>query len=773
MSIDLAQYRDYLEHLAPEVHPILEGTFHEAARVMTPTGLQHYLEGAKGLSGLGRGTDLVATYLQEMPAVAREVGEEAVREAIVAALKLASMTSGEVIGLFFASLPTAARRLGDLQLFRGYLTFLHQLAARAPRALRPLFGILDELLSKLTLGGLRRWAFFGADAYRSDFRNQAAYFSLQTPDSQAMLQKERRGLLFVDHQRKLAAYLRALWGRDFWLRPAAAERSEFRPYIEGFILHLPDAVDDIAGLKGLEFYRAIAAHLAAHLAYTRAPISAQELNPAQMALIGLIEDARVEYNAVRELPGLKPLWRTLHAAPREGRPEHETVASLEALALALLDASHPTGDAALDALARKFHDGIEAARLDNAFSWHLGLELYNLLVARRALPSLRVLESLRIPYRDDNRYVWEFEEFSWQRGVDLLRGEKQVRRRVSLMEFINEVEVETAGDDAQEIWTLDGVLLDDDGVSFNEKYGKEPVSDPFHYHEWDYQVQLHRPDWATVFERRQAKGDPAIVDDIIRTHRPVASRLRQIVDRLRPQGVVRQRKLEDGDEIDLNAAVDALVDMRAGLDYDPRITMRYLLNRRDLAVLILLDLSESTNEPVKGTDNTVIGLTREAAALMATAVSNIGDPFALHGFSSDGRHDVRYYRLKDFEARWDDEAKARLAGLKGGYSTRMGAALRHAGSHLLRQPQRRKLLLLVTDGEPADIDERDPQYLRHDAKKAVEELATRGVHTFCLTLDPNADRYVSRIFGPNGFTVVDKVGRLPERLPMLFAELTG
>jgi nitric oxide reductase activation protein len=253
----------------------------------------------------------------------------------------------------------------------------------------------------------------------------------------------------------------------------------------------------------------------------------------------------------------------------------------------------------------------------------------------------------------------------------------------------------------------------------------------------------------------------------------VASRLRQIVDRLRPQGVVRERKLEDGDELDLNAAVDAMVSLRTGMDYDPRVTMRYVLKRRDLAVLILLDLSESTNDPVRGTDSTVIGLTRDAAALLATAVGQIGDPYAIHGFNSDGRHDVKYYRVKDFGARFDDEAKARLAGLAGGYSTRMGAALRHAASHLMQQPQRRKLLLLVTDGEPADVDERDPQVLRYDAKKAVEELRTRGVSTFCLTLDPQADRYVERIFGPNGFTVVDRVERLPERLPQLFVELTG
>ncbi len=773
MSIDLEHYREYFDLVSPEVRPVLEGTFHEAARVMTAAGLQHYLEGAKGLTNLGRGNDLVLTYLQEMPPVARELGEEAISESIVAAMKLASMTSGEVLGLFFATLPTAARRLGDIGLFRGYLLFLHQLAARAPRGLRPMLGVLDELLSKLTLGGLRRWAFFGADAHRTDVRTQLAYFALQTADSRAMLQKERKGVLFIDHQRKLSATLRALWGRDFWLRPAAADRSEFKPYIDGFVLHLPDAVDDAEGVRGLDMFRATAAHMAAHVAYTTAPISAQELNPAQCSLIGLIEDARVEYCAVRELPGLKTLWRNLLARPKPAAVEHEAVGWLERLALHLLDAATPTGDAELDALAARFHANVEANRAENAFSWHLGMALYHLLAGRRALPSLRLLDSLRIPYRDDNRFVWQFEEFSWQRGVEILQGRAQVRKRVSLMELVNEVEVETAGDDAQEIWVLDGELYDDDGTTFNAREGKEPVSDPFPYHEWDYQVQLFRPDWATVFERRPALGDPAHVETILTAHKPVTQRLRQIVDRLRPQGVVRERKLEDGDEIDLNAAIDAMVDMRAGREYDPRTTMRHVLKQRDLAVLVLLDLSESTNDMVRGTEKTVIDLTREAAALVGAAVQAIGDPFAIHGFRSNGRHDVDYRRFKDFGERFDKDAKARLAGMSGGYSTRMGAALRHAGQHLLHQPQRRKLLILVTDGEPADIDERDPQHLRHDARKAVEELATRGVHSFCLTLDPQADRYVQRIFGPNGYTVVDRVERLPERLPALFVELTG
>jgi hypothetical protein len=673
-------------------------------------------------------------------------------------------------------LPTAARRLGDPELLRGYLGFVHQLSAKAARGLRPMLNHMEELLGKLTLSGLKRWAFFGADAYRRDFHNLQAYFNLETNDSKAILQKERRGTLFVDTQRKLNFYLRALWGRDFFLRPTAADHEGFKPYIEHRVLHLPDAVDSVAGVKGLEVYRAIAAHLAAHMCYTEQALSAEQLSQAQMFFIGHLEDARVEYSAVQNFPGLKKLWRSLLEAEYEGSVEHPTVAVLEHLALMLLDDSVRSDDEELNAFADRFHADIEANKDNVEFSWHRGIELFNLFTARREVPSLRILQNIRIPYRDDNRYAWEFEEFDWTTEVEYVpASQRQVRRKVSIIEMANEVDVENAGDDAQEIWTCETEVFpyEDEGVSYNQMWGKEPISDPFHYQEWDYQVQLHRPDWVTVFERRQPMGDPETIEDILTEYKPVAHRIKQIIDLLTPEGVQRVRNMEDGDEIDLNAAVDAMVAIRMGEQPNPRITMRNVIKSRDLAVVVLLDLSESTNEVVAGSDKTVLQLTREAASLVSTAINGIGDPFAVHGFASDGRHDVQYYRFKDFTQHFDDEAKARLAGMRGGLSTRMGAAMRHAAHHLLKQPERRKLLLLVTDGEPADIDERDPQHLRHDTKKAVEELYTKGVMTYCLTLDPNADQYVKRIFGENNYTVIDHVQRLPEKLPTLFASLTS
>jgi nitric oxide reductase NorD protein len=784
MSIKLEDYEESIQGVAPEVRDVLLSTFQEASRVMSPTGLQTYMDGAKSLCNLGRGTKVVISYLQEMPLVAKECGEDVIGDCLAAAMKLSSMTSGEVVALLFSSMPTAARNLGDAELFRGYLTLIHQLASTASRGVRPMLNHIDELLSKLTLSGLRRWANFGAQAYRRDYNNLTAYFNLESADSRAVLQRERRGILFIKTQRKLNFYLRALWGRDFFLRPTGADFADFRPFIENRILHLPDALDDCGDVPGLEVYRATAAHMAAHMSYSSKPISAEGLSPAQMFFIGLVEDARVEYKAVKEFPGLKKLWRMLmetpHEESHENQPEHPTMPILEKFSLMLLDDTQSSEDKELNALAQQFHEKIAEKQDDNNYSWHLGLEVFNLFSARKEVPSLRILERIDIPYRDDNRYVWEFEEFTWDAEFEYMpASQRQVRKQVSVIEMANEVDCELAGDDAQEIWTCSTNMrpyeddLTDEQISFNDMWGKEPVSDPFHYPEWDYQIQLHRPDWVTVYERRQPRGHVEDIQAIVDEYKPVAHRIKQIIDLLTPEGVQRVRNMEDGDEIDINAAIDAMVAIRMGEQPNTRITMRNVLKTRDLSVVLLLDLSESTNEPMQGSDKTVLQLTREAATLVSTAIEGIGDPFAVHGFASDGRHDVQYYRFKDFNQHFDDEAKSRLAGMKGGLSTRMGAALRHAGQHLLKQQQKRKLVLMVTDGEPADIDERDPQHLRHDTKKAVEELYSTGVLTYCLTLDPNADDYVKRIFGANNYTVIDNVNKLPEQLPALFASLTS
>lgn len=779
MSIKLEDYAELLEDLSPHTRDVLDAAWHEAAKTFSPRGLDNYLKGVSAIRGLGRGDALVETWIERAPMVAREVGEDVLADLATASLMLASKTSGAVIELLLASAPTAASRLGDANLFLKYLQFINTLIAQAPRGVRPMLDKLEVLLQHLTLGGLRRWALWGAHAHRTNYEEQIRYFGLDSKESLAMLQKERKGTLLVDVQRRINMYLRALWARDFFMRPTSGDfeaREGYRPYIEDYLLHLPDAFDDfiVEGqdpVSGLELYRATAAHCAAHIVETRQPISAEALNPLQMAVISVIEDARVETLAIRRFPGLKQLWCKLHTAtPALNRTLGDF---LNRLARALLDETYGDDDPWIDEGRRLFAEAQSALDV-NQTSWEIGVQLAHGLQQKKIPFSLRT-DLLTAPYRDDNRYFWEFEEFDFDKaanaGFDTV---KQERKYVSVMEMANEVEVETAGDDAEEIWVLNTELYpyEDMGISYNEMEGKEPLSEPFHYSEWDYQIQLERPFWATVQEKRPKSGDLDVIDQITAQYKREIHRMKFLLDAMQPQGVQRIRKLEDGDEIDINAAIASFIDIRMGSQPDPRIMMRSVRKTRDFSILVLLDLSESTNETVQDQEYSVLELTRQACVLLADAINKVGDPFAIHGFCSDGRHDVEYYRFKDFDQHWDEVPKARLAGMTGQLSTRMGAAIRHAGHHLKLQRSAKKLLIVITDGEPADIDVRDPQYLRYDAKKAVEEVGRDGVITYCMSLDPRADNYMARIFGQRNYMVVDHVQRLPEKLPVLYAGLT-
>ncbi|MHB9100055.1 MAG: VWA domain-containing protein [Sulfuricella sp.] len=782
MAINLEDYQELLDTLSPALQESLHSAWHEATKVFSARGLDNYLKGAAALKTLGKGDGLIATWIDHAPLVAKEIGEDVVPDLVQTALELASKTSGAVIELVLSTAPTAANRLGDEVLFRTYLQFLNTLLSQAPRGVRPMLENLEKLFSQLTLGGLRRWALWGAHAHRTNYPEQASYFSLQSKESLAMLQKERKGTLFIDVQRRINMYLRALWARDFFMKPTSGDfetREGYRPYVEGYFIHLPDAYDDHSvgktRLPGLEMYRAAAAHSAAHIVYTRDPISAESLNPFQMAVISVIEDARVETLAVRKFPGLKHLWAQLHTIESDqGKSAGDY---LNRLARALLDDSYQDHDPWIAQGRVLFKQAAE--RLDtNQASWDIGVQLAHEfahgVTAKRIAFNPRS-DLLTAPYRDDNRYFWEFEEFDFDKAMAAgYEAPKQVRKHVSLMEFANEIDVENAGDDAEEIWVLGTELFpyEDMGKSFNELEGKEPVSEPYHYSEWDYQIQLERPAWATVLEKRPKAGDLQLIDDITSQHKRTIGRLKFLLDALQPQGVTRIRKLEDGDEVDVNAAIRAMIDIRMGQQPDPRIMMRSVRKVRDISVMVLLDLSESTNEKVSGQDYSVLDLQRQATVLLADAIHKIGDPFAIHGFCSDGRHNVEYFRFKDFDQSYNELPKSRLAGMSGQLSTRMGAAIRHAGHYLKLQKSTKKLLLVITDGEPADVDVRDPQYLRFDTKKAVEEMARSGVTTFCMSLDPRADQYVSRIFGAKNYMVVDHVERLPEKLPVLYAGLT-
>lgn len=738
--------RAYCQRLncsVPQVDDIFQGCLEEAMRLLSPQGVETWLDGATAVCQLGRGQELPVIFLENMPRVARIAGEQIIPEVVEMTRYLSRTGNAKAIAPYLARLPAVTRRLETDELLLFYFDILRQIAEQAPAGLSPFLDHIDSLLGQICIGSVRNWVDYGLRAYRDQPHRVGDYFSLQAADARAALQRERKGTLLVDHERKLRLYLRAFWGLEEELQPYSLafdiERRP-RPHLDKQGFHLPDVYEELAfgataEVGGIDRYRAALAHLAAHRLYTK-PFIADNFNRYQQVLIETFEDARVEYLAMRRFPGLRRLWLALHPTPAEDAcPEgHSCIRHKAAmLSRAILDPSHPYTDPLLREFVARFFARVERDPYDTAIATELGVE-YLVKIHSVDFRSPKVwFRDTEVSYRDDNRYLWIFLEDT--DDEDDFHSDHQVANPRAM-------ETENA---PQLAW---------------------------HQPEWDCEAESYRPDWVTVFESAQPAGDAALIDRLLDKHARLAKQLKRVVDMLKPQQHVRVRFQEDGSELDLDVAIRALVDYRSGATPDPRIHFSHTHDGRDISVMLLLDLSQSVNASPQGSGSTILELSREAVTLLAWATAALGDPFAIAGFASNTRHDVRYFHFKGFTEPWGDEVKARLAGMQGGLSTRMGAALRHAGHYLSRRASAKKLLLILTDGEPSDVDVDDPQHLREDARKAVEELTGKGVATFCMSLDPRADEYVARIFGDSGYMVLDRVEQLPARLPLLYMGLT-
>lgn len=729
-----------------QIEEIFDDCMDEAIILLSDKGVNAYLKGASIACMIGRGVEPVLVFLEEVPQIAKRVGEEIIPLISDTVWEISRSPNGNAIPNFIQSLPEASRRLGSMEQMQHYIDLIFDMAERTSKsvhdnkAMYPSPGLTDLLeripflLSQLSIEGLRNWVEYGIRNYNDNPDRQRDFFTLQSADSRAMFQKERHGTLFMDSERQLGLYLQGLWLDKEQLVPYSEGWDELRkpiPYYDGLGLRVPDVFDDTETVLGIDRYRAVLAHMAAHRRWTT-PIVVDNFSPFQRISVELLEDSRVEYLAMQEYPGLKKIWTNLHPIPQEDACDKEVESCirhrLAMLSYAIINPEHNYQNKDIIEFSQRFHDAM--AEGESSTKAMASIAVSFIARTRRQedqLPKI-YFKDTEISYRDDNRHMWIYIEES--------DDEEQFNQHEEL-------------DNPEDINELP----------------------PRHYPEWDYKSQTFRPDWTSVYESLHRSGNPAEIDRILAKHESLAKRLKQILDMLKPQNFVRVRYQEEGSELDLDVAIRSLIDFKSGANPDPRINMSHKHDGRDIAVTLLIDLSASVRETPKGCSQSILELSREAVTLLSWAIERLGDPFSIGGFFSNTRHEVRYFHLKGFSEHFDDEVKGRLAAMDAGLSTRMGAAMRHAGHYLENQTTDKKLLLVLTDGEPADIDVSDEKLLIKDAQKAVGELDQQGIYTYCISLDPHADEYVSDIFGQH-YSVIDNVQRLPEKLPELFVSLT-
>ncbi len=294
-----------------------------------------------------------------------------------------------------------------------------------------------------------------------------------------------------------------------------------------------------------------------------------------------------------------------------------------------------------------------------------------------------------------------------------------------------------------------------------------PVGPGIPLPEWDYRKAELLKDYCRL--------QPMIAKDA--GHATLPTELAATAKKLRGQfaALAPQRRWlkaqPDGAELDVDACVRNHADRSSGHTPESGGYLAQARCERDLACLLLADLSMSTDAWISDSHR-IVDVIRDSLLLFSEALSTTGDRFGIYGFSSLRRQNVRFHLLKDFNGRYDSAARARILSIKQGFYTRMGAAIRQSAKILYEQTAARRLLLIITDGKPNDLDLYDSRYGIEDTRMAVYEARRMGLTPFCVTIDREAGAYLPYIFGPAGFCVIRKPEELPRRLPLLYAQLT-
>ena len=346
------------------------------------------------------------------------------------------------------------------------------------------------------------------------------------------------------------------------------------------------------------------------------------------------------------------------------------------------------------------------------------------------------------------------------------------------------------------------VHVDEDGDSLE---ASEPQT--FVYDEWDFRAGDYKPRWCVVRQKMMSEGDPNFFGGTLHSYGGLVTRIKRQFEMMVPEMFRKVRKLEDGEEIDIDDLIEAIVDMKTGASPSDKFYWRRNKVQREVAAAFLIDTSASTAEAIDEGKRTaddwdapddpveymvwlrtrrgeaarrsykrIIDVEKEAIVLIVNALEAIGDIYGIYGFSGYGRENVEYYTIKDLDEAFSDRVKRRIDRVAPLHATRMGPAIRHTTAKLEKVDARTKILFLVSDGRPQDRgysrEGVEKEYAVHDTRMALEEARRKDINAFCLTVDKNGHDYLKTMCADMGYEVLDNIYDLPERLLYLYRRLT-
>ncbi|HHC73254.1 MAG TPA: hypothetical protein ENK54_10190 [Thiotrichales bacterium] len=302
------------------------------------------------------------------------------------------------------------------------------------------------------------------------------------------------------------------------------------------------------------------------------------------------------------------------------------------------------------------------------------------------------------------------------------------------------------------------------------KRERDPWSGTYHeegallYDEWDCKRQHYRKRWCVLREMDVVPGDPAFVAATLEKHAGLVHHIRRTFEILRGEEKTLKRQ-PDGDDIDMEALVEAYGDQAVGLEASDRLFTRRLKVERNIAVLFMVDMSGSTRGWINEAE-------RESLVLLCEALEQLGDRYAIYGFSGTTRKRCELYRVKRFDEPYDETVARRIAGIEPRDYTRMGVIIRHLKGVLEQVEARTRVLITLSDGKPDDFDGYRGEYGIEDTRQALFEARRAGIHPFCITIDSDARDYLPHMYGAANWTLVDEVRKLPAKVADIYRRLT-
>jgi nitric oxide reductase activation protein len=330
----------------------------------------------------------------------------------------------------------------------------------------------------------------------------------------------------------------------------------------------------------------------------------------------------------------------------------------------------------------------------------------------------------------------------------------------------------------------------------DEDTGPLTASQPntYVYDEWNVFENSYRSNWCKVYEKVMPIGDLNFYRETLQSHAGLLQQIRREFEQVVPEIHHKEKRLPDGADHDLDAAIEAMIDLRMGVSPSEKIFWRHHKIERDVAVAFLLDMSGSTGEAIRTVmadghapanfgqasverqHRRIIDVEKEAIVLMMDALEAIGDRYGVYGFSGHGRDNVEFYVIKDIGEDFSSDIAKRFGRVGPLHATRMGPAIRHATSKLRQEQTRSRFLFLISDGRPQDRgysqDGSEKAYAVQDTRMALIEARHEGIHPFCLTVDKEGNDYLRTMMDDFSYEVLADVNLLPHRLPQLYRKLT-